>query len=340
MNKTKKRVPQYIYIDKNENIIKDKVEIDRLNAIGVPPGYHDVILTSNENSPILAISKDDKDRQQYVYNPRITKKNKLQKYENVITLGRYITKIRDDIHKILVAINRQSFKTWEQPRAMIAVVIYLMDKCSFRVGNMKYVLENGSYGCTTLCRKHVKLDHKTSTIHFKFIGKKGVVNEASVKDNLMWSIMKKIIANRKGFLFVSAVSDDSADSSVNSSNSTPVGSDEVQDFLQTYDPLITPKMFRTWNANYHFIEKLRNDLNNTEMLETYLKNKKSKSKYVNLCCDHVSSQLHNTASVSKENYVSSGLIDKFVNSSRLIKQLESPKYKDQSTDKILLHILG
>jgi DNA topoisomerase-1 len=324
--KTKKKsvAPKYKYLDENDNVIKDKAEIARLNAIGVPPGYHNVLLSDNPKSAILAIGLDDRQRAQYVYNPKVTKKNSVLKYENVVTLGKQITKIRSDIRRILLALHKQPFNSWEQPRAMTAIIVYFIDNCNFRVGNIKYAIENGTYGCTTLCRKHVKLDVANKCIHFKFIGKKGVVNEGMCKDELIFIVMKKLLANRKGYLFVT---DD---------ENTPVSSEEIQKFLKTYDEAITPKMFRTWNANYHFIEKLRKDITaNNELLN----DKKTKAKYINECCDHVSDQLHNTASVSKENYVSSALIERFMKGNGLMRQLESPKYKTLTTDEILLRLM-
>ena len=324
-SKKKSVAPKYKYLDENDNVIKDKSEIARLNAIGVPPGYHDVLLADDPKSPILAIGLDDRNRSQYVYNPKITKKNSDLKYENVVALGKQIGKIRTDIRRILLALRKQPFNSWEQPRAMIAIIVYLLDVCSFRVGNLKYAVDNGTYGCSTLCRKHVKLDVKGGCVLFKFIGKKGVVNEGICKDPVFYAIMKKLLANRKGYLFITE-----------ESNNEPISSDEIQKFLQTYDEGITPKMFRTWNANYHFIEKLRKDLANNNIT---LDDKKTRGKYVNECCDHVSNQLHNTASVSKENYVSNILIDKFMKGHGLVKQLESPKFKSMTTDEILMKIM-
>lgn len=326
-SKTKKKSnpPKYIYLDANDNVIKNKAEIARLNAIGVPPGYHDVLLADNPNSRVLAIGVDDRNRSQYIYNPKITKKNSDLKYENVVVLGKHIERIRSDIRRILLALRKQPFNSWEQPRAMIAIIIYLLDVCSFRVGNLKYAVENGTYGCSTLCRKHIKLDVKNTCVNIKFIGKKSVINEGVCKDPLFYAVMKKLLANRKGYLFITEESGDE-----------PVSSDEIQKFLQSYDEKIIPKMFRTWNANYHFIEKLRKDLATDNVT---LDDKKARSKYINECCDHVSDQLHNTASVSKENYVSNALVDKFMKGHGLVRQLESPKFKSMTTDEILIKIM-
>ena len=322
--KKNKTQPKFIYLDNSDNQIKNKKELARLNSIGVPPRYHNVVLSDNANSHILAIGRDDRNRQQYIYNPKITKRNKALKYENVVALGRNIAKIRTDIRRILLALHKQPFNSWEQPRAMVAIIVHLLDCCNFRVGNIKYVAENGTYGCSTLCRKHIKLDSKTHTIHIKFVGKKNVINTCSITDTQLFGILKKLIANRNNFLFVT-----------DSATGEPIGSDEIYSFLQSYDSQITPKMFRTWNANYHFIDKVRADIKNS----TIPRDSRNKRAYINDCCLHVSSKLHNTASVSKENYISNILMEKFTRNNGLVNLLESPKYADLSTDAILLKLM-
>ena len=39
---------------------------------------------------------------------------------------------------------------WNKPQLNLALVLYLLDKCNFRVGNKCYADKYGSYGATTL----------------------------------------------------------------------------------------------------------------------------------------------------------------------------------------------
>ena len=56
----------------------------------------------------------------------------------------------------------------------IAIVIYMIINCGFRIGNEKYKTENNSFGITTLLYKHLNFYKNELTIDF--IGKKGVRN--------------------------------------------------------------------------------------------------------------------------------------------------------------------
>ena len=49
--------------------ITDRDEIDRLNAIGLPPAYRDAWFCPSPNGHIQAIGYDDKGRKQYRYHP-------------------------------------------------------------------------------------------------------------------------------------------------------------------------------------------------------------------------------------------------------------------------------
>ena len=68
---------------------------------------------------------------------------------------------------------------------MIALAIGVLDICRIRPGSDKHLRDTGSYGTTTLCKKHVtkkKIMGKTY-VSLKFIGKSGVTNECKLKSN-------------------------------------------------------------------------------------------------------------------------------------------------------------
>ena len=55
------------YWDAEGNRITDRDEIDRLNAIGLPPAYRDAWFCPKPNGHIQAVGWDDKGRKQYRY---------------------------------------------------------------------------------------------------------------------------------------------------------------------------------------------------------------------------------------------------------------------------------
>ena len=67
---TRRRSGRYWqYFDADGKRITDRDEIDRLNAIGLPPAYRDAWFCPRPNGHIQAIGYDDKGRKQYRYHP-------------------------------------------------------------------------------------------------------------------------------------------------------------------------------------------------------------------------------------------------------------------------------
>jgi DNA topoisomerase IB len=61
-----------------------------------------------------------------------------------------------------------------------AVAVRLLDVGYFRIGNDVYVDQNGSFGLTTLQRRHVR--RQGSALVFAFVGKSGVEHEITIDD--------------------------------------------------------------------------------------------------------------------------------------------------------------
>jgi DNA topoisomerase IB len=321
--KNGKSSPVYLfqYIDnKNNKYIKDKSEIERIESLRIPPAYQDVIISKKNTDKVQAIGTDDKGRKQYIYNPKFIQDNQDNKYKNIIKLGYQIEKIKRNIRETLLEALKKEYNQWVQPQTNIAIIVFLLDSCNFRIGNIKYLNLYKSYGASTLKGGHIKM--KNGKAHISFIGKKGVFNSSIVNNsiaNKVFKILKKV-KSKDDILFPHQ-----------NSNEIPITPEQVSDFLKEYDENIVPKMFRTWYANYYFLEKIRTDIkNNNEFLvnmlnlgSDYNKMKKRnnnakenqfqkyKNKYINQCCDYIAERLHNTSNISKKSYLDHQLVDYF-----------------------------
>jgi len=329
---------KYIYLDENNKTIKNKKTLEKIKSIGIPPAYDPVILSTSSNSPIHAIGIDTRGRRQYMYNARITEKNQKEKYENVLHLGKHIKQIRNDCKNIIrQCSNMKSCNEWKHnPKIEIAIIIYLIDHCGFRIGNMKYADTNKSYGSTTLQNKHLDIDNNNKSVSIDFIGKKSIRNTGTINEPKMVKLFKMLKRERPKFLFT-------------------ITGDDVSQFLKSYHIEITPKMFRTWNANYYFIEKIRNDLSRCSPSLTAfydIKNsapneaqpiaklRKLRLMYINECFEYISTKLHNTANISKKSYVNSVISKKFItHNTAFINKLRSPTYSKLDNDALLLKLM-
>ena len=61
----------------------------------------------------------------------------------------------------------------------------IMMKTNIRVGNKKYCLENGSYGLTTMLKRHLNKDYV-----FKFKGKGNIKHSIPIQDDKLKKISK------------------------------------------------------------------------------------------------------------------------------------------------------
>ena len=106
-----------------------------------------------------------KNRKQVIYNPEYIKKQH-EKIQKNIEIKKIFKIIYEDINNI---IESNKYNT----NYDIAIVIYMIAKRGFRIGNEKYKTENNSFGITTLLFKHLNFYKNELTIDF--IGKKGVL---------------------------------------------------------------------------------------------------------------------------------------------------------------------
>ena len=328
------QVYSFQYIDnKNNKYIKDKSEIERIESLKIPPAYQDVIISKKNTDKVQAIGTDDKGRKQYIYNPKFIQDNQDNKYKNIIKLGYQIEKIKRNIRETLLEATKKEYNQWVQPQTNIAIIVFLLDSCNFRIGNIKYLNLYKSYGASTLKGDHIKM--KNGKAHISFIGKKGVFNSSIVNNsiaNKVFKILKKV-KSKDDILFPHQ-----------NSNDTPITPEQISDFLKEYDENIVPKMFRTWYANYYFLEKIRTDIkNNNEFLVNMLnlvsyynkmkkRNNKAretqfqkyKNKYINQCCDYIAERLHNTANISKKSYLDYQLVNYFLkNTTKFLETLKN-----------------
>src|SRR4051794_26835293 len=135
----KRRGHYWQYFGADGNRITDRDEIDRLNAIGLPPAYRDAWFSPDPAGHIQAIGYDDRGRKQYRYHLGFREKREAAKYERCASFGRALPKLRKRIEADLR-------KRTLSRDTVIAAIVRLLDVARIRVGNEAYVQENKSYG--------------------------------------------------------------------------------------------------------------------------------------------------------------------------------------------------
>src|SRR5690606_42032989 len=64
----------FSYKQENGKTIQDKETRDWIKSLVIPPAWTDVEISENRNARLLVTGRDDKERKQYLYNPKYTAK--------------------------------------------------------------------------------------------------------------------------------------------------------------------------------------------------------------------------------------------------------------------------
>lgn len=134
-------------------------ERKRLEAMAVPPAYERVWMSPRKNGHLLATGYDARERKQYRYHPDWTEARARTKFDDLASFGRCLPTIRRHVARDL------RDDAGERDFALAACVA-LIDKLAIRVGDKSYATENGSYGATTLQRRHVRANEGGISLTF------------------------------------------------------------------------------------------------------------------------------------------------------------------------------
>lgn len=250
----------------------------------IPPGYKDVRVIDDPKSKIYAYGYDKKGRKQIIYNTWFIEDQRDKRFKHILNLRESIRALKDKIQQILSAekVNANS------KEVQICVILRLMMLCNFRIGNMKYLKENGSYGLTTLAWKHIQFDDINTCVHIEFIGKKGVLNQSTCNDGLVLRVLTvlhkkrpegQVIAKKQRRVF-------------------SVSSSDVNEYVSRFNADMTTKDIRTWHANYLYVR----------FYKQAQKEGHKADKARTIAITRVAASLHNTPAVCKKNYLLPELI--------------------------------
>lgn len=311
-----KTKPKYTYYLNQQKVIEPKL-LSRLHSLYIPPAYTNVIVAKSPNYKVQAIGVDNKGRKQYIYHPHFIKKQLNQKYDNIMALGSKIMKIENDTKKLIQDISKRGTLI-DTPNDLLPIITYMLLKYHFRIGNQKYETDNQSYGLTTLCKNHIQM-HPGNKFCIEFTGKKGVNNKITDTDTNMKKILQILMR-------------ESADNNhlfcyLRDGKKMMVSPEHVKDYLNnTYHTHITPKMFRTWYANYHLLSYLKDISKNRPDLIGTRMTKKQIQTLVKNSSKYVSDKLNNTPSISKKSYINPDILNKVLsNPSRFIQTIPDSK---------------
>jgi DNA topoisomerase-1 len=219
--------------------ITDRAEIDRLNAIALPPAYRDCWFCPSPYGHIQATGYDDRGRKQYRYHPDFRAAREAEKYAGCPDFGRALPKLREQLESDLSKRGLRKDRT-------IAAVIRLLDLAKLRVGNEHYATTNRSFGATTLRRRHLDLSGKSLRLRYR--AKSGKQQDLTITDTRLLRFVRAVQDLPGQHLFQYLDEEGEAH---------PICSSDVNAYIaQAMGAPFTAKHFRTWGASTIAFETL------------------------------------------------------------------------------------
>jgi DNA topoisomerase-1 len=259
--------------------ITDREEIDRLNAVGLPPAYSDAWFCTDPNGHLQATGIDARGRKQYRYHPLFREHQEQAKFEGLLEFGKALPRLRRRVE--------QDLKRRELTRdTVLAAIVRLLDAEHIRVGNEEYVRENKSFGATTLRSRH--LLSRGNKLTMRFPGKGGTVHEVPVTGTNLKRIVRRLhdLPGQMLFQFVGK------DGELHHVTST-----EVNDYIKAATGGdFTAKHFRTWGASVIAFAQM-------------LKKAEDARISVRTVVEPVAEALGNTPAISRKSYVHPQLLE-------------------------------
>src|SRR4029079_18027315 len=237
---SRKRMGRYwAYFDAEGKRVTDRDEIDRLNAVGLPPAYEKAWFCADPQGHLQATGVDARGRKQYRYHVEFRAKRESAKYEGLLEFGKALSRLRRRVEQDL----RKRDLSRE---AVLAAVVRLLDRQHIRVGNEEYAKENKSFGATTLRSRDLK--RTGHDLMMRFTGKGGTAHEVKITDTNLKRIVRRCdeLPGQMLFQYVNGDGDPK-----------PITSGDVNEYIRAATGgEFTAKHFRTWGASVIALEQL------------------------------------------------------------------------------------
>ena len=219
------------YFDDQGRKLSEKSELKRISDLKIPPAWRNVWICKEPDGHLQATGMDARGRKQYLYHAEWTRQSLITKFDRMAGFAKVLPELRKKIQRDL---NKQG---WPREK-VISLLISILDQSSLRIGNKTYEQENGTYGLTTLKRKHLK--HNGSNILFQFKAKGGIWRTAEIRGRKLTRLIRECseLPGQEVFQYLDS-----------EGNPHPIFSQDVNGYLQEVTGgNYTAKDFRTWGG--------------------------------------------------------------------------------------------
>ncbi len=274
----------FIYLDEQHDKLLEPTILARIKALKIPPNWKRVWICKNENGHLQCTGRDDKRRKQYLYHEEWIEYRQRRKFKKLLAFARQLPQLRRKIDKDLKE------KTWVKNK-VIALALSIMDHCNIRIGNKQYKDRNGTYGLTTLRRKHLLSTEDGLKLAWK--AKKGKLRKVDLHSRKLIRLIQECseLPGYEIFRYIDA-----------QGNFHALDSSDVNEYIHnSIGNSYTAKDLRTWSGTSMAILYL------PEAIE--IANNNTRKKLSTSLIKLVAKQLGNTQKVCREYYIHPGILE-------------------------------
>ena len=278
---------RFRYVDARGRAITDRIELNRIRSLAIPPAWTDVWICPIANGHLQATGRDARGRKQYRYHPQWRAIRDEVKYGRMIAFARALPAMRRRTNADLAARGLPR-------RKVLAAIVQLLEKTLIRVGNEEYARDNGSIGLTTMRDKHAVV--RGSKVRFEFRGKSGVAHAIDLQDARLARIVKlcRDLPGYELFQYIDA-----------RGRRQTIDSADVNEYVREIsgEPF-TAKDFRTWAGTVLAAKALAEIAG--------FRSKREATRNIVSAVESVAKRLCNTKAVCRKCYIHPAILDAYM----------------------------
>ena len=278
------------YVDAKGKAISDAAVLERIESLVIPPAWTDVWISPRPYAKVQATGYDKAGRKQYLYHADYRAAQEKEKYDSLIRFG-------DGLPGLRAAMTEHLDKEELDRERVSAVALHLISLGWFRVGSERYARE-GTYGVTTLLRRHVSVRGKR--VKLSFPSKAGIRVRSELVDEDLADAIRGLLQVKGGARVFKYRWEGQLYN---------LTSKRLNDYVKIYlGHEFTAKDFRTWGgtllASIYFAEHTAQ--------HGFPTSEKEQKRSVTAVMQRVAKQLGNTPAVTRESYVSPAVVEQYL----------------------------
>ncbi|MGH2876134.1 MAG: DNA topoisomerase IB [Solirubrobacteraceae bacterium] len=283
------------YRDPGGDPVRDPETLERVRELAIPPAWSDVWVCPDPLGHLQATGVDAAGRRQYLYHPSWRAHRDRRKFEAMVDFGRALPRVRRAVARDL---GRESLDR----ERVLACAVRLLDRGLFRIGSDSYASENGSYGLTTILKRHVQAGD--GTLRFDYPAKAGIRRVQLIADADAGEVVSALKHRRGGSSRLLAYR--------GSRRWHDLHAEDVNEYLRDVSRQdCTAKEFRTWNGTVLAVAGLARR-------EPHIRpTRAARERAIRAVTREVAEHLGNTPAVARRAYIDPRVLDRFRSGWRL-----------------------